>query len=241
MELRRFAEKLKGKADVAEVKDEKSRSFDMAFVKDRAYLIKMVGNADSLSKDSLEAFKKCASVVGAEPMVVSKKFKRKLAKGVVYQRYGVPVMGGETFLKYLEDKHVALADRGCIKVPIENLRKIRESHNMSRNLLAEKLDVTPEMIRRYEEETATPSREMAKKLESILGKGIFSEVHFGIEKQDRAFIGRAPFEVAFKKEKVFLVSLKSHKRRVRNLEKVADVLGAEPVVAKGKDLKELGL
>ena len=75
MELRRFVDKLKNKGDVAEVKEEKSRSFDLAFVEDRAYLIKVVGNADSLSKDSLEAFKKCASVVGAEPMVVSKKFK----------------------------------------------------------------------------------------------------------------------------------------------------------------------
>ncbi|MBR9681457.1 MAG: helix-turn-helix domain-containing protein [Candidatus Altiarchaeota archaeon] len=241
MELRKFVDKLKNKGDLAEVKDEKSRSFDLAFVEDRAYLIKMVGNADGLSKDSLDAFKKCASVVGAEPMVVSKKFKKQLVKGVVYHRYGVPVMDGETFLKYLEDKHVALADRGCIKVPIENLREIREHHNLSRNLLAEKLDVTPEMVRRYEEGEAAPSKEMASKLEDILGKDIFSEVYFDVKSSDRAFIGRGPFEVAFKKEKTFLVSLKDHKERIKNLEKVSDVLGAEPVVAKGKDLKDLGL
>ena len=106
MDFRKVVEKLRKTGELAEVRDEKSRSFDFAFVEDRAYLIKMVGNADSLSKDILEAFKKCASVVGAEPMVVSKKFKEKLAKGVIYQRYGVPVMEGETFLDYLKDRHL---------------------------------------------------------------------------------------------------------------------------------------
>ena len=242
MELRKVVDKLRKKGELVEVKDEKSRSFDFAFVEDRAYLIKMVGNADSLNKDNLEAFKKCASVVGAEPMVISKKFKEKLAKGVVYQRYGVPVMGGETFLEYLKDKHIAVADRGCVKVPIEHLREAMESHNMSRNLLAERLEVTPEMVRRYEEGQATPSKDVAVKLEEILGKDIFKEVYFGVEQKERAFIGQGPFEVAFKKSKgTFLVSLKDHKARIRNLEKVADVLGAEPVVAKGKNLKDLGL
>lgn len=241
MDLSRVVEKLKKKGELAEVRDEKSRSFDFAFVEDRAYLIKMVGNADSLSKHSLEAFQKCASVVGAEPMVVSKKCRGKLKKDVVYQRYGVPVMSGETFFNYLGDEELAVADRGGIRVPIKCIREAREEENMSRNLLAEKLDVSPEMVRRYEEGQATPSREVADKLKEILGKQIVKRIHFDVEERKRAFIGKAPFEVAFKKNKTFLVSFKDSPKRLRNLEDVADVLGAEPVVSKDRKLEDLGL
>ncbi|HDR53342.1 MAG TPA: helix-turn-helix domain-containing protein [archaeon] len=243
MELRKVVEKLRRKGTVAEVREEKSRSFDLAFVEDRAYLIKLVGNADSLSQDSLESFRKCASVVGADPLVVSKKCKSHggLTEGVVYQRYGVPVMSGETFLKYLDNHEVALADRGGVKVPMEHVKEAREALNMSRNLLAERLEVTPEMVRRYEEGQAEPGREMAEKMRGILGGSIVRKVSFKVEGSEKAFIGRAPFELAFRKEgETFLVSFKDHPQRVRNLKQVAEVLEAEAVVSKSKKLEDMG-
>ena len=80
VEIKRELEK---KGEVAEVEKEKSRSFDIAFAEERAYLIKIVGNIESFTKDQAEALKKSAAIVNAKPVLLTESGN----EGVIYKRH----------------------------------------------------------------------------------------------------------------------------------------------------------
>ncbi len=227
--------KLERLGNVAEVEKEKSRSFDIAFAEERAYLIKVVGNIESVSSEQAEALKKSASVVDAKPVVLSESVK----EGVIYRRHGIPVMKSKTFLQIVRGKNVAVADRGCVKVPVKGVKKHREKKGLSRGALARLVGVSKEMIRRYEEGEAHPSKEVAEKMVEILGKGIVARYEFKSTKVKKAFIGKGPFEIGIRKRKPILVSLRDDDVRIRNLENVGEVLKAKTVFAKDKNVDEI--
>lgn len=234
-----LASQLKKSGKVAEVCEEKSRAFDIAYADERAYLIKIVHNIESVNKEQAESIKKCASVVGAEPLFISDHGKGPLKKNVVYNRHGIPVMRHETFLHVIHGDRVSMADRGGIKVPINELSPAMKDVGMSRITLAKLLGVSVEMVRKYEKGLAAPGKEVAKRLVNIFGKGLLRNVRYEGIKMKEAFIGKAPFDMAIRKKKPVLISFKSSPKRVKNLEGVSDVLDAEPVVV--KKLEDLDL
>jgi predicted transcriptional regulator len=227
-----FKRRLGKSGKVAEVREERSRAFDMAYSGERAYLIKIVHNIESVNKEQAETIKKCASVVGAEPMFISDHGKSALKKNVVYKRHGIPVMKRDTFLQIIRGDRVLMADRGGVKMPIRELNPAMKRVGMSRKTLAKLLGVSDEMVRKYERGLASPGEDVAKRLVNIFGEEILGRVRYEKVEMKRAFIGKAPFDMAVKKEKPILISFKSSKKRVKNLEGVSDVLDAEPVVAK---------
>lgn len=227
-------DRLKKTGKIAEVRDEKSRAFDIAYASDKAYLIKVVHNIESVSQEFAETIQKCASVVGAEPVVISERGKDLLRENVIYTRYGIPVMREETFVKVVKGDAVSIADRGGIKIPIKNLRPAMDKVGMSRLTLSKLLGVSVEMIRKYEGGSA-PGEEVAERLIEIFGEKIVSMPAYESPEIKRAFIGKAPFDLAIKKKKTILISFKSGPARLKNLENVSEVLGAEPVFAKKLD------
>lgn len=230
--------RLKKDGKVAEVRDEKARAFDIAYSGEKAYLIKIVHNIESVSNDFAETIKKCASVVGAEPIVISERGKEALKEDVIYSRHGVPVMREEAFMSLISGGSLGMADRGGIKVPIEDLRPAMEKVGMSRQTLAKLLGTSTEMVRKYEKGSA-PGKEVARRLVNIFGRSIISSHSFKSFEVKRAYIGRAPIDMAVKRKKSLLISFDSSPRRVDNLEKVSDVLDAESVV--GKKLDDIDL
>jgi len=230
-----WKEALNKRGKLAEVKDERSRAFDIAYAEDRAYLIKIVHNIESLSKEKAELLKKCASVVGAEPIVISERGKDSLKEKVIYNRHGINVIHHTTFVNILNGQPVSVADRGGIKVPIMNLKNAREKIKMTRATLSKLLGISTEMVRKYEH-GADPSENVAKRLLEIFGQKIRRCPHTEIIKLEKAFIGKAPFDLAYqKKNKSVLVSFSSKENRVKNLENVSDVLDAEAVIIKKLD------
>ena len=225
-----FKRELRRKGAYAEVTCERSRTFDIAFSQERAYLIKIVTNIEGLSRDVAEDLAKSASVINAEPIVISDHGKGALKEGVVYRRHGVPVMRKETFLRLTRGEHVSLADRGGVKIPIKGLRELREEVRMSRNSLAKLLGVSIEMVRKYEECMAEPGEEVARRLVEIFGEKVLAQPSFEREGLKRAAPMKAPFDLAIRKKKAVLISFKDTRERVRDLKKVSEVLDAEPVV-----------
>lgn len=232
MDIKKELERM---GEVAEVEKEKIRSFDIAFAEERAYLIKVVGNIEGFTKEQAEALKKSASIANAKPLLLAENVK----EGVVYQRHGVPVMRVKTFLSYLKGEKVAVADRGCVKVPVKGVKEAREKRGMSRNELARIIGVSVEMVRRYEEGEAYPSKEVAEKMVKVLGRRILCDFKFKSLKIRKAFIGKGPFEIGIRKKKPILISLKDNRVRIKNLERVSEVLKAEAVIAKEKDIDEI--
>jgi predicted transcriptional regulator len=227
-----WKERLKRSGDLAEVTCEKSRAFDIAYAEEKAYLIKVVHNIESFNNEKAAVLMKCASVVGAEPVVISGKGKEVLKENVVYNRHGVNVMNQNTFVNVVNGLGVSVADRGGVKVPIRGLKEARESIGMTRNTLSKLLRVSAEMIRKYES-GADPGEDVAKRLVEIFTTSILDFPHKTLEPIRKAFIGKAPFDVALRGRKITrLISFKSDRQRVKNLEGVSSVLGAEPVILK---------
>ena len=174
-------------------------------------------------------------MAGAEPVVISCRGKELLRDDVVYRRFGIPVMKSETFASLIHGGQVSVADRGGVKVPIRGLKEAREKIGMARITLAKLLGVSTEMVRKYESGLAEPGEAVACRLIEIFGDKIISKPSFKGPDVRKAFIGKAPFDMAIRKKKTTLISFKSSPERVKNLEGVADVLDAEPVVAKRLD------
>lgn len=235
----KLKKRLENQGELAIVEGEKGRAFDIAFAEERAYLIKLVGNIESVSAPQADSLKSCAAVADAEAVVVSKRGKDELKQGVVYFRHDVPVMREETLIDYLNGEKLAVADRGGIKCPTQDIRELRLKHGLSRSALGKMLGVSKEMVKKYEDGSA-PSRNIADKLKGVLGDRALSKLKFDRQRIDRAFIGRAPFELAFRQKKeLFLVSFKENSKRLRNLNRVADVLDAEPVLARERGFDKL--
>ncbi len=235
----KFTKKLGRSGKVAEVTDERSRAFDIAYSGEKAYLIKVVHNIESVNREQAETIKKCASVVGAEPLFISGHGKTPLKENVVYRRHGIPVMKDKTFLKFMKGERTFLADRGGIKVPIKGLGHAMRKVGMSRSTLAKLVGVSVEMVRKYEKGMAHPGEKVAGRLIDIFGDGIVEKLHYEQKEVRKVYIGKAPFEMAVKRKKPILISFKSSPERVKNLEAVSDVLDAEPVVT--KDLEGIDL
>lgn len=223
---------LKRSGKFAEVIDERSRAFDIAYAEERAYMIKVMYNIESFNQEKADVLKKCASVAGAEPVVISCRGKELLRDDVVYKRFGIPVMKSETFASMIHGGQVSIADRGGVKVPIKGLKEAREKTGMARITLANLIGVSTEMVRKYESGLAEPGEEVAGRLIEVFGNKIISKPSFKGPEMRKAFIGKAPFDMAIRKIKTMLISFKSSPERIKNLENVADVLDAEPVVAK---------
>ncbi len=228
--------KLKALLDVVMVRKERCRSFDLAGIGEKKFVIKFIKNVESLSEDQAKALRDASSILGAEPIVISERGKEALQKGVVYYRHNVPVMNLKTFLMYLEGEFLKLATRGGIKVPIKDLRSFREKAGLSKSELAKKLGVSVEMVRKYEEGSA-PSPEIAEKLKEIFGDEILAKPDFKVEEKERAVIMKAPFEIGIKKSRTLLISLKWSEIREENLTNIAELFGAEPVFIEKDELE----
>lgn len=235
-----FADRLGRSGKVAEVREERSRAFDIAYAEDKAYLIKVVHNIESINRRLAETVRKCASVVGAEPLFLSEHGKEPLRDDVVYRRHGVPVMREETFLHVVQGEHVGVADRGGVKFPVQRLRPAMDKVGMSRSTLAKLLDVSTEMVRKYEKGQADPGEGVARRLVEIFDEDILEAFEYDQPTVDRAFIGKSPFDLAVRRKKTLLISFKKSRERVENLEGVSEVLEAEPVLADSLEELDLG-
>jgi putative transcriptional regulator len=166
---------------VTDLIETKPRCFDIVAKKDEnIFLIKILYNIDSLKGEMAEEMKKVATLLSAVPIVVGEKFKLDfLERGVVYNRYGLPVINTATFYDFIiEDMPpmVYSAPGGYyVKLDSEKIRKVREELGISLGEMAGYLGVSRRAIKKYEEGIDT-SVENALKLEDLLGTYIIKAI-----------------------------------------------------------------
>jgi|Deesub1362A_J573_1020465.scaffolds.fasta_scaffold00053_140 putative transcriptional regulator len=175
--------KILGKAEfmVTDLVETKPRCFDIVAKKDETiFLIKVLYNVDSLKGDVAEEMKKVANLLKASPLVVGEKFKLDfLERGVVYNRYGLPVINTATFYDFIiEDVSpmVYSAPGGYyVKINSERMRDARERLGISLGEIAKHLGISRRAVKKYEEGIDT-SIENALKLEDLLGTYIIKAI-----------------------------------------------------------------
>ncbi|WP_456467752.1 transcriptional regulator [Archaeoglobus sp.] len=244
---------LKADFNVADLAETKPRCFDIVARKDDLILIlKVLYNVDSLKPEAAEEMKKLTKILEASPMVVGERFKFDfLERGVVYTRYGLPVINLATFYDFIVEgipPYVYSAPGGYyVKLDSEKIREAREKLGISIGEMAKLLGVSRRTIKKYEEGTDT-SLPIAAKIEEILGTFAIKQIDLlnfvdqEIEEEEVNFEGRegeildqlriiglsvypvrqAPFDAISRvEERQILTGIK----QVREIEKRARLLG----------------
>jgi len=166
---------------VTDLAETKPRCFDIVARKgDTVLFLKILYNVDSFKSEMAKEMKVISKVLNASPVVVGERYKTDyLERGVVYTRYGIPVINTATFYDMVVENEMPLiysAPGGYyVKLDSEKLRKARESLGMSAGELASLLGVSRRTIAMYEEGLDT-NVENAIKLEEILGESLVREI-----------------------------------------------------------------
>jgi len=166
---------------VTDLVETKPRCFDIVAKKeDNVFLIKILYNVDSLKGEMAEEMKKVAKLLNATPLVVGEKFKFDfLERGVVYNRYSLPVINTASFYDFVIENippMVYSAPGGYyVKLDSERIRLAREELGISLGEMAKYLGVSRRAVKKYEEGIDT-SVDNALKLEDLLGTYIIKAI-----------------------------------------------------------------
>jgi len=240
--------------DVTDLVETKPRCFEIVARKDDLIiLIKALYNIDSLKSDMAEDMKAVAILLKASPLVIGERFKLDyLDRGVVYNRYGIPVINTATFYDLIVDgipPIIYSAPGGYyVKLDSEKIREAREKLGVSLGQLAKELGISRRAVKKYEEGVDT-SVENALKLEAILDTNIVKAINIlkyldeeineerdiGLSEEESEIVDQlrgigvkvypirhAPFDVISKPKNELVLT---GIRQVREIEKRALVLG----------------
>ena len=167
---------------VTDLVETKPRCFDIVARKDDVViLIKVLYNVDSLKSEAVREMKLIAKFLKASPIVVGERFKQDyLERGVVYTRYGIPVINVATLYDIVVENVYPLiysAPGGYyVRIDSEKFRKRREELGLSIGEIAARIGVTRRAAKKYEEGVDV-SLDNAVKLEEILGGDIVREIN----------------------------------------------------------------
>ncbi len=166
---------------VTDLAETKPRCFDIVARKGEIVLfLKILYNIDSFKSEMAKEMKIIARVLKASPVVIGERYKSDyLERGVVYTRYGIPVLNMATFYDMIvEDiKPLIYSAPGGYYVRLDNekIKRAREELGMSAGELAMLLGVSRRTVMLYEEGIDT-NIENAIKLEEILGESVVREI-----------------------------------------------------------------
>ncbi len=186
---------------VAELAETKPRCFDIVARRgDELFIIKVLYNVDSLKPEAAEELKKLAKLLGASPIIVGERFKTDfLERGVVYTRYGLPVISLATFYDLIVEgipPFIYSAPGGYyVKLDSERIKEAREKLGMSVGEMAKRLGVSRRTVKKYEE-GIDATLDTAAKIEELLGTYVIkaidlkSFVDYDIEEWDEDVGGK---------------------------------------------------
>jgi len=153
---------------------------DFVAVRDgNGYVVRVLSNVDALREESVEEFVRLADLLGAIPIIVGERTKRDTLKdGIIYRRYGVPVVTSSTLARIIDgDIPSSEVYNGRVLVYFnpDSFRAARQSLGLSQNDLAQRIGTTKDSIYRYEH--GYPALEpVARRIVSVLGADVLAPV-----------------------------------------------------------------
>jgi len=149
-------------------------------------LIKVLEDANSISREYTEEMKSVASYITASPIIIADKAGDRLDGNIVYSRFDIYTLNLETFMNcvsnrfpFIKRSHAGLT----ASVSGKKLKEKREELGYSLNSLSRRLGVTSRMVMKYENENSEITVHKAMKLYDIFGHQVFSEVDIFSKKE----------------------------------------------------------
>lgn len=141
---------------------------------DLLLLIKVLQNVDAFSKSNAEELRLIAQTLDGSPLVVGERSgSGALEEGVIYSRFGVPIVSRRTFVDLFEEgvpPFMFSAPGGLyVRLDADALRLARDERGVSLGTLAEIAGVSRRTIQMYLEGMSA-TVEVALRLEEFLGE-----------------------------------------------------------------------
>ncbi|MBI4143313.1 helix-turn-helix domain-containing protein, partial [Candidatus Woesearchaeota archaeon] len=143
-------------------------------------LIKVLEDANSISREYSEEMIAIASYINASPLIISEKAGNKLEDNIVYSRFEIYTLNLATFTNSIHNRFpfIKRSKAGLTaSVSGKKLREKREELGFSLNALSKKVGVTSRMMVKYENENSEITINRAMKLYDLLGHDVFNEVN----------------------------------------------------------------
>ena len=158
-------------------------------------LVKVLEDANSISRQCTEEMVSIASYINASPLIIAEKAGRRLEDNIVYSRFDIYTLNFSTFLSCVNNKFpfIKRSQAGLTASVVgEKLKEKREELGYSLNALSKKLGVTSRMIIKYENENSEVTINRAMKMYDLFGNEVFNEVN--------VFMQREPLQNKFETE-----------------------------------------
>lgn len=147
-------------------------------------LIKVLEDANSISRQYTEAMLTVASYIDASPLIITEKAGDKLDDNIVYSRFSIYTLNFRTFLSCLNNKFpfVKRSKAGLTaSISGDKLKQKREESGYSLNALSKKIGVTSRMVTKYENGNSEVTINKAMKIYDLFGDKVFNEVNIFVK------------------------------------------------------------
>ena len=176
---------------------ERGLCFDLVARRDDTLLIvKVLQNVDALNKETARELKVIARTLEGSPLIVGERSSTaSLEDGVIYSRFGVPILSRRTLVDFLEEgvpPFLYSAPGGLyVRLDTDALRRHREEGQLSLGTLADVAGVSRRTIQMYLEGMSA-TMEVAMRLEEFMSDSLVLPVDpFALLTEETAEIGRA--------------------------------------------------
>jgi len=162
---------------LSEKHDRRGLSFDVVARRDDLLvLLKILQNVDAFSKANADELRLIATTLEGSPIVVGERSgSGPLEGGVIYSRFGVPIVSKQTFVDLFEEgvpPFMFSAPGGLyVRLDAEALRAAREQRGVSLGTLAEVAGVSRRTIQMYMDGMSA-TVDIAMRLEEFLGENL---------------------------------------------------------------------
>lgn len=146
-------------------------------------LIKVVENIDNVRPHYINELKIVSRIIEALPLLISIRNRHSdLENNSLYMRNGLIALNIYTFSQIIQQPRLplAIAKQGGLFYDIngEKMESLRERQGITRNSLAEELQVSSKAVSQYEKNAMRASVENAKTIEKILGESVVVPLDF---------------------------------------------------------------
>jgi putative transcriptional regulator len=143
-------------------------------------LIKVLEDANAVTKEYTDAMDTVSSYIGAVPVIIAEKAGDKLEDNILYTRFDLYTLNFNTFVSSIKNKFpfVRRTQAGfTVSIDGDKLRKKREEKGYSLNYLSKKVGVTSRMMDKYEKGDSEITISKARKIYDIFGHRVFNEIN----------------------------------------------------------------
>jgi len=214
-------------------------------------LIKVLEDANAVTKEYTDAMNTVSSYIGAVPVIIAEKAGNKLENNVLYTRFDLYTLNFDTFVNSIKNKFpfVRRTQAGfTVSIDGDKLKKKREEKGYSLNYLSKKVGVTSRMIDKYEKGDSEITVSKAMKIHNIFGSNVFNEINifsannkmegrydsdFSKKYSDLGFEAadtkKTPFDIIAKKDNELILTSIGDKTR-RDFSSLSKLLDADNLI-----------